>query len=926
MAYSKGSQWHRWDLHLHTPETKKNDCYEGRTPADKWDKFYKYINAYLNRNDESSDIIAIGITDYCSITNYKKVVAAHRLPDYLFLLPNVEMRLCVKSGDKPINIHFLFDPAYIDEVEDEFFSDLKFTYNSNTFNATEASLEKLGKEFNRTRDKASRSDYETGLDRFVPSLDSFSEVFKNHPKLREHTLIGIANSSNDGASGIRGETLSAYRDSLYQFCDFIFSSFKSDRNYFLGQSGKDDRDQIIKRYGSLMPCLHGSDAHELKKIFEPDDKRYCWIKAEPTFNGLRQVLYEPKSRVVISEEKPEIKRDYQIIDSIQFNDSNFDNMAIPFNANLNCIIGGRSTGKTCLLHNLSNTIDQKQTAEREQDVTNASPLTINAKVKWSDGSQDVTNSHDSKHKIMYIPQSYLNRLSEESSYGTINEMIEPIVLSNESNAIARETMNRHLETTKKTIHSESFKFKERIDELQELKNEMSEIGTEEGIRTEKEKLEKQINVIRSRNNISAEDVETYSTAQDQVHKLENDLLAIRSDKDLIEAANTLITKAEPWPTLRVQAAKEELDKAWEEIVQESKQIWRNHKAILLSNLAKSEKDSCDEQKKAQNIVSRLKPAIDKTTELKSLSKRLAEETGRLEAFLEKKQRVNDIELQISQILEILNTLRASFENEKRKYADIISTAGRNSGDANSNVILSAEVSYEYGRLASIITDYVDGRKLRSRKELRAFIEESKEGINPKKYPWLSIQRLINDSINDKSLIKGSVDQFISALFDDYTVIKYKAALDGDELARMSPGKKALVYLKLLIELDSSKSPILIDQPEDDLDNRSIFTELIPFLKDKKRYRQMIIVTHNANVVLGADAEEIIVSNQAGEGSPNLNNRFEYISGAIEDNAAQDSNSKGVLQRKSIEQHICEILEGGSRAFEMRRRKYATLFD
>jgi ABC-type lipoprotein export system ATPase subunit len=61
-------------------------------------------------------------------------------------------------------------------------------------------------------------------------------------------------------------------------------------------------------------------------------------------------------------------------------------------------------------------------------------------------------------------------------------------------------------------------------------------------------------------------------------------------------------------------------------------------------------------------------------------------------------------------------------------------------------------------------------------------------------------------------------------------------------------------------LANSKFPILIDQPEDDLDNRSIFNELIPFIREKKIERQFIIVTHNANVVLGGDAEEVIVAN------------------------------------------------------------------
>ena len=134
--------------------------------------------------------------------------------------------------------------------------------------------------------------------------------------------------------------------------------------------------------------------------------------------------------------------------------------------------------------------------------------------------------------------------------------------------------------------------------------------------------------------------------------------------------------------------------------------------------------------------------------------------------------------------------------------------------------------------------------------------------------------------------------------------------DNDLIDDMSPGKKALVLLKMLINLAESKCPILIDQPEDDLDNRSIFDELIPFIKRKKIDRQIIIVTHNANVVLGGDAEEVIVANQTGKNTPNEKYRFEYRSGAIEDDMPYDAERKDVLGKQGIQQHICDILEGG----------------
>lgn len=132
-------------------------------------------------------------------------------------------------------------------------------------------------------------------------------------------------------------------------------------------------------------------------------------------------------------------------------------------------------------------------------------------------------------------------------------------------------------------------------------------------------------------------------------------------------------------------------------------------------------------------------------------------------------------------------------------------------------------------------------------------------------------------------------------------------------------------LKLLISLAESKSPILIDQPEDDLDNKSISDDLITFIKKKKIERQIIVVTHNANVVVAGDAEQVIVANQRGNTTPNHQYRFEYRSGAIEDNLPVYDNTgiiiSGVLNSQGIQQHICDILEGGEKAFAKRKNKY-----
>ena len=137
---------------------------------------------------------------------------------------------------------------------------------------------------------------------------------------------------------------------------------------------------------------------------------------------------------------------------------------------------------------------------------------------------------------------------------------------------------------------------------------------------------------------------------------------------------------------------------------------------------------------------------------------------------------------------------------------------------------------------------------------------------------------------------------------------------------MSEGKRAFAILKLLLEYSNKKCPILIDQPEDSLDNRAIYNELVAYIKEKKKDRQIIIVTHNANLVVNADSEQIIIANQHGSESKNSNNvKFSYKFGSLE-NTDKDINGY-FLDKKNIKEHICEILEGGEEAFKKRNDRY-----
>ena len=421
--FERGSEWRRWDLHIHTPGTIKNDQYEGSSSEEKWNNFYDAISSYIgDASDPLKAIEVIGITDYLSIDNYLKIVEDKRLPKSISLvLPNVELRIIPIARNSPVNIHCIFDPEIVDGLQGRFFSKLTFSYKDSSYNASHDELVRLGRDFKGDQSLPRDVAYEAGISQFVLEFSTLKSIFDNDSELRDHCIIVISNSSSDGASGIvehsayfmgNESQMDATRSAMYQFADMIFSGKDSDIKYFIGASA-DDENTVKKKCGSLKPCIHGSDAHSCKGLFEPNGKRYCWIKADPTFNGFRQVLFEPKDRVRISQIIPETKPDYQVIDKVEICDDDFAPTPIYFNDKLTCIIGGKSTGKSLLLHNMALTIDPEQVEDKATVTGSRNKVIQDIKVYWRDGAVSQKGLNSQEHKIVYIPQTYLNRLSDE---------------------------------------------------------------------------------------------------------------------------------------------------------------------------------------------------------------------------------------------------------------------------------------------------------------------------------------------------------------------------------------------------------------------------------------------------------------------------------------------------------------------------------
>lgn len=208
-------------------------------------------------------------------------------------------------------------------------------------------------------------------------------------------------------------------------------------------------------------------------------------------------------------------------------------------------------------------------------------------------------------------------------------------------------------------------------------------------------------------------------------------------------------------------------------------------------------------------------------------------------------------------------------------------------------------------------------------------DEGKRIVNTQIENKLEVYFKITDEIFEKLLnhsitLKGGNTHLglaLKLMSTNYFQISYNILYE-DTFNQMSEGKKAFVVLMLLLDFSDKDCPILIDQPEDDLDNRAIYKELVKYLKKKKKERQIIVVTHNPNIVVGGDSEQVIVANQNGIDTKNRNGtKFQYVSGSLENTKETDEGIEIILESQGIKEHVCEILEGGNEAFKQREIKY-----
>ena len=320
--YPRGSEWHIWDLHVHTPASIVNN-FEAGDDCDVWENYIRDLEKLPD------DIKVLGINDYLFVDGYKKVIEykkAGRLKNIDLILPVVEFRLAQFGGNKQfsrVNFHVIFsDQIDADIIQSQFLNALSTKYHLSPEHSslvwggliTEDNLRNLGKQIIDSVPEKEKANYGSDLVEGFNNLNfnyrDIMNILESAPQFFERKYL-TAIGKTEWEDIKWNDNSIAEKKNIINSVDFVFTAAETVDAYYAGL-------EKLTNGGVNNRLLDCSDAHYNSTSVDKDriGNCHCWVKAETTFEGLRQVLYEPDERKTVSLMTPQDKNTYQIIDLI----------------------------------------------------------------------------------------------------------------------------------------------------------------------------------------------------------------------------------------------------------------------------------------------------------------------------------------------------------------------------------------------------------------------------------------------------------------------------------------------------------------------------------------------------------------------------------------------------------------------------------
>ncbi|WQX72092.1 ATPase [Helicobacter pylori] len=853
---NKGSSWHKWDLHVHTPYTYLNKAYQCCEE--------EFIQKLCD-----SQIDCIGLTNYFKF-NEKEFDLKEKIEKKgIKVFYNLEVRLDYQNKeDQCLDFHIIFSDKVTQQEIDNFLKNADANVGG-----TEKKLADLEKD---------------DFDKAVVNFDQLLECLEEESlKLRGKYLLGFLSRGH-------GNSRSSSNDKkITNKSHFLIHSSDSQQNL------KKDREFWLE-YNK--PLIQSSDAHKEEQI----GKKCTWIKAEKTFEGLKQIIYEPKTRVSIDENKPQdplykidcvgLNFDKAVKITNEKGDTPFCyagfNETLFFSPYFTCVIGGRGSGKSTLLQLIASAIKNNSFVKGLRLETIQKSLKIQPDIDIVDSVEYLAQNEVEEFatNVSKFTEAIFNRMDSKSS-GRLKELEKQIT--------------KGIEKFDEQIAcwQEKTKLEERLKESEKIRKKYQSIidaFTDKNYLDKKDKLQEKRKALID----LKQSKEGFLTFIEELKRVVN-----FNSKENMKEKNSY---DKVYNQLKQNICKEleEIDKHIkngyfnsedEEIrtLESGREVLRQEIGEFLKEKGVSDENIGD-IRNANHHLGNIEMNIA------DLEREIKEKANKIEGFS-----YEDIDKNIkefkNQINEELNKINSVFEEISKNHKEVkpITIEYRLNEDVFEGVFEDFDKLVDKGfntqRHQSKIKEYLKEIELKNVTGMQhaEFIEELYSSIDNKKAAFYEILKDILDRESHFQIYRLFVLKHLRNV-EKYKI--FEVRYDKRALNETSFGQRCTAVLVVLLSLGNN--PIIIDEPEAHLDSALIAKYLVTLIKERKQERQIIFATHNANFVLNADAELIIQLK-------NENNKIIAQSFTIESDGYRDDLLK---------------LEGGEEAFKNRERKYGITKD
>ena len=705
-------------------------------------------------------------------------------------------------------------------------------------------------------------------------------------------------------------------------------SFYDNKDTFAARVIRNDMD-IYKRK-RLIACIYSSDARKLDDI----GCRTTWIKLSSlTIEGLKQAFLDWEARIRHPEEL--IKTDYSQIVAVEWIGGFLDGLKIHFNKNLNALIGGKGTGKSTVLETIRYVLGHEPMGEEPRRQYEAilkdvfrpgSTVRILVEVtapgpsryliersfpydpvvfRWNEDLMEVSEELpgvspvDIIGKIEVYGQKEILELSrkEDIQVKLLKRFLDPreqTSLDERENECLRKLSENvqiliKMERDKETIE-------ERSRQLTSLREKLRQYESA-GI---KDQLSEQRSYVQEENLFQRIDelLRNLETRLETFTEASNISSEFLSDKYLKEHPHVDIFK-------ELGKELDDLDQSVKKALLSISRAINNARLKLSDSKKKWEPDNIEQRKRYQNTLIKLQTESFDPNDYIEVERKI----GRLAPLVKEGKRIDIRHKElINRRIQLLHELQAVRQESHRalaKVADFI--------NQELSGILRVDLEYEGQKdefakqLADLksgvrndqiqrIIKHLEFTPARFAQEIRKGIEYIEESFGITNAAAQALWRACTQEVvYDFEIFAIPPSISIQLNIGSSRSPQYK------ETKHLSIGQKCTAILMLI--LLRTPYPLIVDQPEDDLDNSFVYSDVVKRLRREKEYRQFIIATHNANIPILGDAELIQVL-YADEGNLILE---KCIRGSIDD--------------FQIREPVETILEGGHDAFEFRKSKY-----